>query len=200
MPSYPGSLYARPDPIPALMSTAPTHSTILGQYGDEIEQIEAELGVNAKGSAASVSARIAAREPVIASYTPTLGGTGWVMGTTGSVQLGRYVSVDGMCTFLAAVTLGTGFAVGSAAPSLTLPVNAHSSESGLRHLISNFSDTSATSHFSGRTQIAGGLGAVNCLYTSVSGTVLVDAIPTSTLPFTWAAGDIIAAAGTYITL
>lgn len=58
MPSFPASVYSRPDPIPALMSDTPTHSTILGQYGDELEAIEGTLGVNPQGSDATVAARL----------------------------------------------------------------------------------------------------------------------------------------------
>lgn len=56
MPTYPAGVYSRPDPIPALMSTVPTHSTILGQYGDEIEAIEGILGTNPQGAFATVKA------------------------------------------------------------------------------------------------------------------------------------------------
>lgn len=196
MATYPAGITTLAS-VAALESSTPTHSTHHNTMKDEIVALETTVGTNPQGAFASVAARIAAREPTITTYTPTLGGTGWAIGN--GTASGRYISVDGFVRFIATITFGGTSTFGASAnATVSLPVNAHSVESGSRHITVTLTDTSVPTFFRGVAQVGGTLSGVNILATNVAGSNVVDVSTSSTVPFTWATTDVIQVAGTYI--
>lgn len=121
------------------------------------------------------------------SYTPTL--TGFTLGN-GTIS-GRYMQVGKKVEFSAVFTFGSTSAAASAAPTLTLPVNA---------LTANFGDFTALFvdaspgdiYFAVGYQAAA--GTIGCYISGTSGKATA---PTTTTPFTWTTSDSIYVRGTY---
>lgn len=174
MPSYPSSLYSRPDPIPALMSTAPTQSTILGQYGDEIEQIETALGVNAAASQ---------------TYTPT-----WSNLTVGNGTVtARYLSIGDLIIGSVKLVFGSTTAV-TGTVGFTFPVTVGYQFTSSMHL----QDASPFLNMLGAVHGEPSGNASLWFYNVPSGMVVAGNV-TATTPITWTTSDVINASFTYQT-
>lgn len=143
MPSYPASIYSRPDPIPALMSDTPTHSTILGQYGDEIEALEGTLGVNPQGAFATVASRFARRgcEASNSAFAIASGASVFVALTTEADDTDNYHSGSATSLVIPAGLAGV-YSV-SAFVSSPVPVNGSAGLSRMS-IIKNGSSTIAS--------------------------------------------------------
>jgi hypothetical protein len=128
------------------------------------------------------------------SYTPVLSGTGWVKGSgtiTGRyVQLGKIVIAEVIYTFSSA----GGGAAGSAAPTVTLPVNANTTIAPNPAQVTISDASSGTTYIGqgsiGATGLSANVGEAGGTYTSLTGC-------RAGVPMTWATGDEIRWVATY---
>lgn len=123
------------------------------------------------------------------SFTPS-----WTNLTpgTGATNSGRYKQIGKILFFVVSVTLGTSPTVGSN-PVLSLPVAKSSSFNANTPIgISRYYDVSPGAIYLGQITAAGNL----TVYGS-AGTYVNEAFPSSTIPFTWAAGDALWLSGFY---
>lgn len=178
MPTYPGGIYARPDPIPALRSTVPTLSTILGQYGDELEVIESTLGVNPQGASATVAARLDLHEAAWTSYSPTLANI--TLGTSSTV-IARWKRIGRTIFYNGGIGLGTGGAL-TGAPTVSLPTAAASS--GVTQIgVADYRDA-GTTFATGNCRISTPTTEMGFTMSGIAGGVL-----SATAPWTWTVSD-----------
>lgn len=129
------------------------------------------------------------------AYTPVLSGTGWAIGN--GTRSGYYCQLGKIVHFQIRIVFGSTSTFGAAArPELTLPVTADSASANI-DFVTNvaYFDNSASVRYLGGCDFTsttvdlfswGSAGA----YVNSSGTV-------STVPFTWAANDVIYVSGTY---
>lgn len=132
----------------------------------------------------------------VGTYTPTL--TNITLGTGGSA-VGNYVQVGKLVNFSVLITLGTsGSSVGTG-PTISLPVTADGTGYDYNNsLIGTVMarDASPAANNPGFLRIAS-TTTVNCLFFSTSSNPATGVGVTSSLPFTWAASDILWVQGTY---
>lgn len=122
-------------------------------------------------------------------YTPTLGGF-----TQGSGAVaGRWCYTDGLVFFEAQWTYGAGSAAATAAPTLTLPVNADTSFTYPGDVRGVFLDNGTNVY--GATALITSATVVSCY---IGGSSLQAVLPSTSTPFTWATGDVVKVAGTYV--
>lgn len=122
------------------------------------------------------------------TYSPTLSGTGWVKGSgtiTGRyAQLGKMVMVEIQYTFS---TAGGG-AAGSAAATVSLPVNANTTISPNPAQVTILDDSTGVTYLGqgsiGSTGVTANVGEAGGTYTSLTGT-------RAGVPMVWATGDVI---------
>jgi hypothetical protein len=126
------------------------------------------------------------------SYTPTLGNI--TLGT-GGTNVGAYKQIGKTVHFRVTITLGTSPTMGTA-PTFTLPVAPTGMTANVGWMTGHMYDVSATQAYpllsvfvSGSTML---LKSINASF----GQALDDTIA-ATVPFTWAAGDIIQIGGAY---
>jgi hypothetical protein len=121
-------------------------------------------------------------EPV-QSYTPTIGGTGWALGTTGASATGQFQRASGRVFIAAQIVFGTGMTAGSGALTISTPPGITLSTTVQRLGRSRLVDI-------GTNQYAG-----DCITASSSTLQPRHSSPvlsvTTTSPFAWTAGDII---------
>lgn len=130
------------------------------------------------------------------TYTPTLGGTGWALGTTGASATGAYCKIGRLVVFWANVVFGSSGATfgASAAPTLTIPVTASSGDARFVSLVkSMYYDSSTGNQYTGAVQ----MDSTDTFLCITIGTNGVAGAVTSTVPFTWAASDQIYIGGSY---
>lgn len=128
------------------------------------------------------------------SYTPTIGGAGWALGN-GSVT-GLYCQIGKTVHFAIRVVFGSTSTYGAGRPTLSLPVTA-TSAAGNFDFITNvaYFDSSATVRNQGTADFS--TTNVDLFVWGSAGTYVNALGVTSTVPFTWAASDVIYVSGTY---
>lgn len=138
----------------------------------------------------------------IQTYTPVVGGTGWALGTTGSVAQGRYAELGEDLVFFGAVLrFGTGATFGAGQPTVTLPpIRASASGSyatgiGNRSLVHVHIQDATGGAYSGVALLSA--TTISPLVFFVSGSFIAHNNVTSTQPHTWAAGDDLIVSGIY---
>lgn len=128
------------------------------------------------------------------SYTPTIGGTGWVL-NNGTVA-GAYCQIGKTVHFVARVTFGSTSTFGAGRPTVSLPVSASTSAANT-DFVTNiaFYDSSATARYLGTCDFT--TTYVDLFCWNSAGTYVVSAGVTSSAPMTWATSDQIFVSGTY---
>lgn len=128
------------------------------------------------------------------SYTPTIGGAGWALGNA-SVT-GLYCQIGKTVHFAIRVVFGSTSTYGAGRPTLSLPVTA-TSAAGNFDFITNvaYFDNSATVRNQGTADFS--TTNVDLFVWNAAGTYVTANGVTSTVPFTWAASDVIYVSGTY---
>jgi hypothetical protein len=128
------------------------------------------------------------------SYTPTLGGTGWALGS-GSIN-GYYSKIGRVVNFQIRVVFGAGATFGAGRPTLTLPVTARSTSGNIDFVTDiAYEDASAGARYSGTAECS--TSALDLFVWNSSTTYLSITGLSSAIPMTWAANDIIFVSGTY---
>lgn len=125
------------------------------------------------------------------SYTPTVGGTGWALGN-GTVS-GAYIAAGGLVTFRMFFQLGTTSTAGASALTLTLPVTCQNG--GYFHS-AMLLDSSTSTRYHGAGLTASSSGTMTMYGHTGAGSGAMGGLTTSA-PFAWASGDLIAVTGTY---
>ena len=129
------------------------------------------------------------------SYTPTLGGTGWSLGTTGASSVGQYVQLGKTVHFSIRMVFGTsGATFGAGRPTVTLPINAASSSADFIVDIA-YNDSGSNLRYQGTADYA--TSVLDLFVWNAASTYVVTAGVTSSVPMTWAASDAIFISGTY---
>lgn len=123
-----------------------------------------------------------------ASYTPTLTGSGTTQGN--ATMTGGYIQYGKTTHFWARAVRGSTTVIGSVL-TLSLPATARSAGEGWLGVTGEFTDTGTASY---AAALAKGTTGVTLW---VPGTNGVFTSPSSTVPFTWATGDVIFVGGTY---
>lgn len=128
------------------------------------------------------------------AYTPTLGGTGWVIGS--GTRVGYYCQIGKTVHFTIRATFGSGATFGAGRPTLTLPVTA-AAQSGNVDFVTNvaYLDDSATVRYIGACDFT--TTTVDLFVQNAAGTYTTVTGVTSAIPMTWAVNDIIYVSGTY---
>lgn len=128
------------------------------------------------------------------SYSPVLGGTGWVIGS--GTRVGYYCQIGKTVHFTIRATFGSGATFGAGRPTLTLPVTA-AAQSGNVDFVTNvaYLDDSATVRYIGSCDFT--TTTVDLFVQNASGTYTSVTGVTSAIPMTWAVNDIIYVSGTY---
>lgn len=132
-----------------------------------------------------------------ASFTPTLGGSGWAIGN--GTATGRYVVIAGRCFFALNITFGSTSTFGANAPTISLPVTANSTWIGVEaNTWQGIGiDASAGSAQSGLRAVSSSTTVFLVYNLGASGTYVSPAQVTSTAPWTWASADSIRFMGSY---
>ncbi len=127
--------------------------------------------------------------------TFTVSGTGWNFGST-ATKNGRYVQLGKIVMFdYEIVAGGTGIAAGSAALTLSLPVNANSNTTEFI-TAGRYDDASTSINYQLTGQISG--TGVVMLIPTVSGTLIrLSSLASTTLPAALATGDTVRISGFY---
>ena len=130
------------------------------------------------------------------AYTPALSGAGWALGSTGASATGVYHVTGDVVHFQGTLIFGTvGAAFGAGAPSVSVPVAALTGGTQLPIAL-EFADASAGfSTTTGAGLLSSSTFACHAL--SASGAYVAPAVLSSTVPFTWAAGDELRFSGWY---
>lgn len=131
-------------------------------------------------------------------YSPTLGGSGWGLGS--GTAFGWYVVRESMVAFAAGFIFAGDSTFGAGAPEISLPFTPSTEYSlGIdsRWVLNSALVDANGNQFNGRARILS-TGAAQVLVNRSDATYLSDATPTSTVPFTFASGDQIAAHGEYM--
>lgn len=136
------------------------------------------------------------------SYVPVLGASGWSLGSTGADATGAYSVANDVVHFWARLLFGTVGATFSGVNSMTvtLPVTADGSMvaylSRGGNIAANALDSSAGAAYGLMTEMTTTL--VNIASVDPASTYLKHGpYVLSTIPFTWAAGDIVWVSGWY---
>lgn len=170
-----------------------------GAIRRSLERLEGHVRELTEG-AATLTTDLAAVGDVL-TYVPVLGGTGWSLGSTGSIAEGRYALLgDDVVWFGAYLKFGTvGMTFGAGQPTVTLPpfeaVNHHATGVNNRTLVQAYFGDSTGNPYSGVCQI--NATTVAPLPYFISGSWLAHNNMTSANPFAWAQNDVLVVGGTY---
>lgn len=129
------------------------------------------------------------------SYTPelTTSGTAPSVGT-GATQQGFYMVIGRICHFYARIILGSGFSFGTGNLNLSLPLTGVWNANNRYPVKVGFLDSATPYDGLGRYHNSSG---VLLQVATISGSYITGTTPSSTVPFTWAAGDSIYVSGSY---
>jgi hypothetical protein len=129
------------------------------------------------------------------SFTPTLGGTGWSLGTTGASAIGNFCQIGKTVHFGMRLVFGTsGATFGAGRPTVSLPVDAASDTPDFIINIA-YVDTSASIRYLGTADNA--ITQLDMFCWNAGGSYVSSLGVTSSVPFTWATSDAIFISGTY---
>jgi hypothetical protein len=128
------------------------------------------------------------------TFTPSI--TNFTLGN--GVSVGRYVRINKLVYFRAAITFGSTTSIAAGAKDFTLPIAAANAASldGLNILV-HYYDTSASIGVFNQPAICIGSTTVRLGASNVAGTYQSFVGIESTIPFTWASTDVLNIAGVY---
>ncbi len=180
--SYPGGFDAFAAPGTNLSST-PNHDDMHIDVQDAVEAIQAELGLNPRGSSASVAARLAALGTVV-SFTPV-----WTNLTVGNgVPVGRYCQIGKRVDVNIELTIGTTTSiVGSVGVAAPVGTPSRVSTLGVTY------EDQGTRYYTGSAVNIATLGRFEIVHSESGNQGLMNA----TSPFTFVAGDDLVISGFY---
>ena len=178
--TYPTSLDAFTNPTSSDLLTSPSHSQQHSDINDAMEAVQTKLAIG---------------NTVIGTYTaytPT-----WINGVTigNGTFSSAYATVNDLTHYYGTFTFGSTSAIASATVTISLPTTPHSSITysgfpGFNSSQVGFYDTSAFLSVYGVAAINSASGAR--IYANLaSGTYPQLATLSSTVPFTWATGDLL---------
>jgi hypothetical protein len=124
------------------------------------------------------------------AYTPTLGGSGWAIGD--GTAVGAYCQIGKVVAFRARITFGSTSTFGAGQPNISLPVTLRSAHGGVIGR-TRFVDTSLAANYGTDTLVA----STTTVVFRTLGTNGLEALTTSSVPFTWASTDLIDVNGVY---
>lgn len=122
------------------------------------------------------------------TYTPVLSGTGWALGA-GTVS-GQFARSNRKITAKGTIVFGAGATFGGSPLDISLPVAAASGNQDAQAGEAQLFDTSASVEFSGTVKVVSST-VMRTRGRSSSGGIIINANTASTVPFPWAAGDVI---------
>lgn len=200
MVAYPGSIASLSNPTGSTLMSASgfQHAQQHATINDEVEAIETELGVNPKGGAASVAARLNAYEAAWTAFTPSFFSGSVSLGSS-SVNLGRYTATGKTVRGRISMKLGTGASGGSGAWTINMPVapftggltGSPSMSSMLcgRFTVNKNGSTAAGDNVIGNVHYYNNGGTYVFVMISEPGSSVGSDYIGSANPWTWAAGD-----------
>jgi hypothetical protein len=178
--NYPTSLDSFTNPSASSLLTSPSHAQQHADINDAMEAVQTKLAIG---------------NTVIGTYTaytPT-----WTFGmTTGNGTFSSaYARVNDLTHYYGTFTFGSTSAIASATVTISLPTTPHASITysgfpGFNSSQVNFYDTSGFLSVYGVAAINSATGA-RFYVNSASGTYVGINTLSSTVPFTWATGDLI---------
>lgn len=194
--SYPGAIPTTPTRNDADMSAVVSHKTNHDRLWEEVRAICQTLGLSPSKSLTTVAASLVGWT----TYTPVLGGSGWALGSGGSVAaFGVYHEANGLVHFHARLIFGTsGIGTSSNQPSVSLPSTSAESAGGLPDWNSvrcQYLDSSASVSYDGKGLLSGSVVLLG--QTTVSSTYPTISLTSNSAPFTWNTSDEIRVSGWY---
>lgn len=122
------------------------------------------------------------------TYTPTLGGTGWSLGTTGAICAGTYADIGQWVLLHIELRFGTGMTQGTGGLTLSTPIPCIGGKGF--HGIGQLQDTSVPAYYGCVANIWSG-GPVEVYPMTASGAYVGYTGLTTGVPFAWTSNDYI---------